>query len=253
MNRTVRLILFGVTGAVAGLLLVLAVFRLPHFGGTAHPYRDAAVPAAARQATSNVISSINFDLRGLDTLGEETIFLASVLGATVLLRPGDDEELRPPVTGPERVLETTRLFGYLFLPVTLMVGLLTVAHGALTPGGGFQGGVALGTGIHLLYVAGSYRSLERVRPLPAFDHGEALGTGVFACYGVATALASGAFLVNALPKGSIGELFSSGSVLLLSCAVGVEVASGVVVLLAAFLDQALAVHPARGAGKSDPS
>jgi multicomponent Na+:H+ antiporter subunit B len=124
-----------------------------------------------------------------------------------------------------------------------MVGLVTVAHGALTPGGGFQGGVVLGTGVHLLYVAGTYRALERIRPLPVFDFGEALGTGAFACFGIATALASGAFLANVLPLGSFGDLFSSGSVLLLSCAVGVEVASGVVVLLGAFLDQALAVRP----------
>jgi len=253
VNRTARLVMFAVAGGGVAALLVLAAFGLPHFGGAVHPYRDAAVPAAVRQVTSNVISSINFDLRGLDTLGEETIFLASVLAATVLLRAGDDEEERSPEGGGERVLETTRLFGYLFLPVTLMVGLLTVAHGALTPGGGFQGGVVLGTGIHLLYVAGSHRALDRVRPLPVFDYGEALGTGVFACYGVATALATGAFLANALPLGSFGELFSSGSVLLLSCAVGVEVASGVVVLLAAFLNQALAVHPKRDAGKSDPS
>lgn len=253
MNRTSRLIMFAVAGGAVAVVLALGVFGMPHFGTAFHPYRDAAVPAAVRHVTSNVVSSTTFDLRGLDTLGEETIFLTSVLGATVLLRPADDEELRPPEVGVERVLETTRLFGYLFLPVTLMVGLLTVAHGALTPGGGFQGGVVLGTGIHLLYVAGSYRALERVRPLPVFDYGEALGTGVFACFGVATALASGAFLANALPKGSFGELFSSGSVLLLSCAVGVEVASGVVVLLAAFLDQALAVQPARKTGKGDRS
>jgi multicomponent Na+:H+ antiporter subunit B len=248
VNRNTRLIMFAVAGGAAAVLGVLAVFGLPHFGSSAHPYRDAAVPAAVHQVTSNVISSINFDLRGLDTLGEETIFLASVIGATVLLRPGDDEEERRPEVGGERVLETTRLFGYLFLPVTLMVGLLTVAHGALTPGGGFQGGVVLGTGIHLLYVAGSYRALERVRPLPVFDYGEALGTGVFACYGIATALAAGVFLANVLPLGGFGNLFSSGSVLLLSCAVGVEVASGVVVLLGAFLNQALAVHPERNAG-----
>jgi multicomponent Na+:H+ antiporter subunit B len=253
VTRTARLIMFALAGGGAAVVLLLAVFGLPRFGAAVHPYRDAAVPAAVRQVTSNVISSINFDLRGLDTLGEETIFLASVLGATVLLRPGDDEEERRPERGGEKVLETTRLFGYLFLPLTLVVGLLTVAHGALTPGGGFQGGVVLGTGIHLLYVAGSYRSLEKVRPLPVFDYGEALGTGVFACYGVATALASGAFLANALPLGSFGELFSSGSVLLLSCAVGVEIASGVVVLLASFLNQALAVRPKKDAGTSDPS
>jgi multicomponent Na+:H+ antiporter subunit B len=248
VSRTARLALFILAGAGLAVLLVLAVLGLPHFGAADHPYRDAAVPAAVRHVTANVISSINFDLRGLDTLGEETILLASVIGAAVLLRPADDEEERPPAdTG--RDLEGTRLFGTMFLPVTLVIGLLTVAHGALTPGGGFQGGVVLGTGLHLLYVAGSYRALDRVRPLLLFHYGEALGAGAFACFGVATALAATAFLGNLLPLGGFGNLFSSGSVLLLSAAVGVEVASGTVVLLGTFLTQAIAVRPKRDAGR----
>jgi multicomponent Na+:H+ antiporter subunit B len=245
VNRTARLALFLVAGGGVAALLLLAVLDLPPFGGTAHPYRDAAVPAAVRHATANVVSSINFDLRGLDTLGEETILLASVIGATVLLRPADDEEVRGPAERG-RDLESTRLFGTMFLPVTVVIGLLTVAHGALTPGGGFQGGVVLGSGLHLLYVAGSYRALDRLRPMRAFHWGEALGAGAFACYGVATAIAATAFLANVLPLGAFGTLFSSGSVLLLSAAVGVEVASGTVVLLGAFLTQALAVRPREG-------
>jgi multicomponent Na+:H+ antiporter subunit B len=247
VNRTGRLVVFLVAAAGVAAVLVLAVFGMPHFGTAVHPYRDAAVPAAVGHATANVISSINFDLRGLDTLGEETILLASVIGAAVLLRPADDEEERPP-GGGGRVLDGTRVFGNMFLPVTLMIGFVTVAHGALTPGGGFQGGVVLGTGLHLLYVAGSYRALERLRPLPLFENGEALGAGAFACFGVATALAATAFLGNVLPLGTFGDLFSSGSVLLLSCAVGVEVASGVIVLLGAFLTQAIAVRPRADGG-----
>jgi multicomponent Na+:H+ antiporter subunit B len=241
VNRTARLVLFALTGGAAAVLLLLGVLDLPHFGSSYHPYRDAAVPAAVRHVTSNVISSINFDLRGLDTLGEETILLASVVGAAVLLRPADDEKLRKPSTGG-RLLEGTRLFGYVFLPVTVMIGLITVAHGAITPGGGFQGGVALGTGIHLLYVAGSYRALGRLRPVELMEYGESIGAGAFACFGIAASLAGAGFLGNLLPLGSFGDLFSSGSVLLLSSAVGVEVASGVVVLLAAFLRQTIEVR-----------
>jgi multicomponent Na+:H+ antiporter subunit B len=241
VSRRARLVLCALAGGGVAALLVLAVFGLPHFGSDVHPYRDAAVPAAVEHATSNVVSSINFDLRGLDTLGEETILLASVVGAAILLRPGEDEEKRSP-RGQGSPLDATRLLGYVFLPITLIIGLLTAAHGAVTPGGGFQGGVVLGTGIHLLYVAGSYRALEQVRPVHALEFGEALGAGAFACYGIATALAATAFLANVLPLGSLGDLFSSGGVLLLSTAVGVEVASGVVVLLAAFLTQVLAVR-----------
>ena len=157
-------------------MLLLGVLDLPHFGTSFHPYRDAAVPAAVSHATSNVISSVNFDLRGLDTLGEETILLTSVLGVAALLRPAEDEDERKPGRGG-RLLDMTRLFGYVFMPVTLAIGFITVAHGALTPGGGFQGGVVLGTGIHLLYVAGSYHAIEKVRPVEALEYGESLGAG----------------------------------------------------------------------------
>jgi len=241
MSRNARLAMFGLAGAGAAVMFVVAVIAMPHFGATHHPYRDAALPAAVRHATANVVSSVNFDLRAFDTLGEETILLASVIGVAVLLRPAEDETERQPL-GRGRTLELTRLMGYVFLPVTVMIGFITVAHGALTPGGGFQGGVVLGTGIHLLYVAGSYRALERVRPERALEGGEALGAGAFACFGVAGAFAAAAFLGNLLPLGTFGDLFSSGSVLLLSTAVGVEVASGVIVLLAQFLRQALQVR-----------
>lgn len=242
MSRNARLAMFAVAGGAAAVLLVLGVLDLPHFGSSSHPYRNAAVAAAVKHVTSNVISSVNFDLRGLDTLGEETILLTSVIGASVLLRPADDETLRKP-SRRGRLLEGTRLFGYVFLPITVMIGLLTIAHGAITPGGGFQGGVALGTGIHLLYVAGSYRALGRLRPVDLMEYGESIGAGAFACFGVAAALAGAGFLGNLLPLGSFGDLFSSGSVLLLSSAVGVEVASGVVVLLAAFLRQTIEIRP----------
>lgn len=233
--------MFAVTGTLFAVFLIIAVAGLPDFGGAVHPYRDAAVPAAVAHATANVISSVNFDLRGLDTLGEETILLASVIGVAVLLRPAEDEVEQQPLSGG-RLLESTRLFGYLFLPITLVIGASTVLHGSLTPGGGFQGGVVVGTGVHLLYVAGSYRALESARPVHLVEWGEAIGAGAFACFGIAGAVASASFLGNLLPTGAFGDLFSSGSVLLLSVAVGIEVASGVVVLLAQFLRQAIEVE-----------
>jgi len=78
-------------------------------------------------------------------------------------------------------------------PSTLLLGADVVLHGQLTPGGGFQGGAVLGTGVHLVYLvylAGRCRALERVRPLRVFVAGEAVGTAVFAATGLA-ALAGG--------------------------------------------------------------
>lgn len=233
-----------IAGTAVAVGMALAFLDLPRFGGSSHPYRDAAVHGAVAHQTANVVSAVNFDQRGLDTLGEETILFASVIGVSALLRPSKEEiEAGPTHTG--RVMEATRILGYAFLPLVAIIGLDVIAHGHITPGGGFQGGVILASGIHLLYVAGSYQTLDKLRPLRWFEHGEALGAAAFACLGIAGAATTMGFLANLIPLGRFGQLFSAGTVPLLNGAVGIEVASGVIVLIAKFLDQAILLGPQR--------
>jgi multicomponent Na+:H+ antiporter subunit B len=234
-------VVLGVGLAGVGVVLVLAFLHMPAFGSTHHPYRDISVPAAVEHVAPNVISSVNFDQRGIDTLGEETILFGSVLVVAALLRPGKDEETRPQPGSPVP-FESTRLFGYVLLPVTLVIGIDLVVHGHLTPGGGFQGGVVLATGLHLLYVAGQIRSMEKLRPMPLVETTEAAGTAAFAALGFAGIGVAGSFLANFLPKGSFGQLLSSGTVPLFNVGVGLAVASGCVVMLAKFFEQVFVVQ-----------
>lgn len=47
-----------------------------------------------------MVTAVNFDLRGFDTLGEEVMLLAAVVGTTVILRGARGEktmDARPPV------------------------------------------------------------------------------------------------------------------------------------------------------------
>lgn len=244
MNRRVRAAVFVAAAGVLAAFFVAAALDMTPFGAAFHPYRDHAIRAAVEHVTANVVSSVNFDQRGLDTLVEETILLGSVLAAAALLRPQPDEEQRRiPEVG--RILPSTRLLGYVMLPLTIVIGIDLVVHGHLTPGGGFQGGVVIGTGIHLVYVSGSFRAVERLRPLTPYRVAEALGAAGFACLAMATAIAGLGFLANVISKGSFAQLFSAGTVPVLNGLVGVEVAAGVVVLLASFLDQEVLVR-ARG-------
>ncbi|WP_055588920.1 MnhB domain-containing protein [Peterkaempfera griseoplana] len=241
MTARLRVWLFTVAAAVVGGFFVAACRRLPPFGTARHPYGARAVTAALAHRTANVVSSVNFDLRAFDTLGEESILFGAVLGTALLLRPARDESLSRART--ERVLPTTRLFGVLLLPLALVVGVYIVAHGQLSPGGGFQGGVVLATALHLAYIAADYRVLEKVRPSAAFDVADGISAASFTVMGLAGLVSGGAFLQNFLPLGTFNQLVSGGLVPLLNAAVGFEVASGVIVLVAHFLDQALEVHP----------
>lgn len=240
MSRTARRWMLLVSAAVVAAFWAAAATGLPPFGTSDHPYGARSVAAALRHHTANVVSSVNFDQRALDTLGEESILFAAVLGAVVLLRRARDErELEP---RPGHVLPSTRLLGAALLPVTQLTGWYVVAHGQLTPGGGFQGGVILATGLHLAYLAADYRALARLRPVTVLETADALSAGAFAGLGLLGLAAGVAYLTNTLPLGTFGQLSSGGLVPVLNAVVGIEVGSGIVVLLARFLDQAIDIQ-----------
>jgi multicomponent Na+:H+ antiporter subunit B len=235
----VRLIVFGTGALLLAVLFGAAVADLPAFGTAVHAYRDIAVAASLRQQTANVVASLTFDLRGLDTFGEEVILLGSVVGAVALLRPSKEDRGRDRGTGEEpKPMTAIPLVSYVFLPLTLLIGLDLVVHGHLTPGGGFQGGVVLATGLHLLYLADGTGALRRLRPLQWYEWAEGLTTAGFGLFAIAGMLFGGGVLANFLPRGHVQQLLSAGTVPLLNALVGVAVGAGSVVLLAQFITQA---------------
>ncbi|MGW9027457.1 MnhB domain-containing protein [Streptomyces sp. NPDC055722] len=241
MTRRARLVLLALASAGLAALLVAACLDLPGFGGTWHPYGERAVRASLSRRTANTIASVNFDQRAFDTLGEMSILFASVLGTVVLLRQTRDEKRAKPE--PEKVALPVRRYALVILPVAVVCGLYVVAHGQLSPGGGFQGGVVVATALHLLYLGADYRALERVRPLGLYEVGDALAACGYLVTGLAGLLAGTAFLANTLlPYGTLNTLSSGGTVPLLNAAIGMEVACAVVVLLARFLDQAVEIE-----------
>ncbi|MFF5493864.1 hydrogen gas-evolving membrane-bound hydrogenase subunit E [Streptomyces aquilus] len=241
MSRRARLWLVAVGGGALAALLVAACLDLPDFGGTRHPYGDRAVRASLARRTANTIASVNFDQRAFDTLGEMTILFAAVLGCVVLLRQTRDEHRARPESEP--VALPVRRYALVVLPVALLTGLYVVAHGQLSPGGGFQGGVVAATSLHLLYLGADYRALERIRPVGLYEVGDALAVSAYLVTGLAGLIGGTAFLANTLlPYGTFNTLSSGGTVPLLNAAVGMEVACAVVVLLARFLDQAVEIE-----------
>ena len=239
MTRAWRIRMFWAAALLFAAVFTLACTGLPHFGTASHPYGARAVAASLDRRTSNVVSSINFDQRAFDTLGEESILFGSVLGAIALLRLARDEREHP--AEPARVPAATRLLGTALLPVALLTGVYVIAHGQLSPGGGFQGGVVLATGLHLAYVAADYRALKRVRPLAVLDVADAVAAGAFAALGLVGLAAGAGYLANTAPLGTFNQLSSGGLVPVVNAVVGVEVGSGLVVLLATFLDQAVEI------------
>ncbi len=77
-----------VLAAATGLfgLLAWGLNALPPIGHYAGPYGDVILAAAKEERhVLNTVAAVNFDYRGFDTLGEEFIFFASVIGVSLLL------------------------------------------------------------------------------------------------------------------------------------------------------------------------
>ncbi len=126
------------------------------------------------------------------------------------------------------------------LLVTTVFGLYIGLHGQLTPGGGFQGGVILATGVVLVYVCENTAAFCRITSHSIVEVTEALGAGAYAVIGIAPLLAGLPFLCNFIPLGTTGDVFSSGTIALISACVGLEVAASFLLVVYIYLQEIIA-------------
>jgi multicomponent Na+:H+ antiporter subunit B len=220
-----------------------------------HPVGSAQAPATTYGNTVNAISvnerhitdavtAVNFDIRGFDTLGEEFILFASVMGVLLILRRHPDEQrtgARDLAQGRRipRASDAVRILSVSLSGPIVVFGLYLVTHGQVSPGGGFQGGVILATAPLLIYLAGEFRSLRKLIPPVLVETAEAIGAGGYVLIGAIGLLFREPFLYNLLPLGKPGDVLSGGTVALIDLSVGLAVAGGFTVLLKAFLDRVL--------------
>lgn len=249
MTRTGRVSFFLISGLALLSVLLWGMRNLPPLGDYRGPYGTVlnSVAVYERHAT-DVVTAVNFDYRGFDTLGEEFILFTSVLGGVLLLRrqkgegkesddkSNEDQSSERHSVSPSDAVKvaTLGLIGPL-----VVFGIYIGSHGQLTPGGGFQGGVILATAPLLVYLGGDFKTFKKIASHTLVEFAEAAGALGFVGIGFAGYFLGHAFLKNVFPLGRTGAINSSGTIAAISLATGLEVAGGFVLLLYAFLEQTL--------------
>jgi multicomponent Na+:H+ antiporter subunit B len=226
MREATRTRIFLVSGGLLFLEYCYASLNLPPWGNYRGPYGDviSRVGVYERHAT-DIVNAINYDYRAFDTLGEEFILFTAVLGVMMLLRREEGARTRDvgKVKDAERLSTTVQAAAMPVVFLTVIFGFYIGLHGQLTPGGGFQAGVILASVPFLLYICENADSFHRITSHSAVEVTEALGAGSYALIGLAPVLAGLPLLTNFLPLGTTGDVFSSGTIALISACVGVEV------------------------------
>jgi multicomponent Na+:H+ antiporter subunit B len=239
--------------AMAGLaaFYLWGLAGLPGFGNYPGPYGYIINRIAVAQThATGVVSAINFEYRGFDTVGEEFILFVAATGVATVLRHLRGERQRsardeamdrtaPPTS------DAVRVVALMFTGPVVVTGWYLASHAQTSPSGGFQGGVVLATGFILVYLAGQFLAFRRVSPVDVTDAVEAVGAGGFAAVGISAVVMGLPYLTNFLPLGTTpGAVFSSGTIALISFCVGVEVGAAFILIVGELLDQTLLLREA---------
>jgi len=235
MTRRVRIGIF--LPALAGLaaLLVWAYTGIPSFGAYQGPYGYIVSKIATPERhMDNAVNAVTYDIRGVDTMGEEFILFGAVIGVVLLLR---GEEGRSEDVEDDTGSDVTRVVGTLAVGVTVLVGLWLVSFGFVTPGGGFQGGVAVASGALLVYLAAGYREWSAFGNETILDPIKGIGGGGYVVIGLAALVAGMPFLTNFFGGGVTGSVWSGGSAGFVNWSAGIEVAAALVILFSEFLEE----------------
>ncbi|MBW6514135.1 MAG: sodium:proton antiporter [Candidatus Syntrophosphaera sp.] len=187
--------------------------------------------SAADLNVPNVVTSVVVTYRGLDTLGEVTVLFLATAGIGYFLRRRKSKQPDKRTPGSEILQTGARLL----TPLIAILGIYIFTHGHLSPGGGFQGGVVIASGILLIFLAETEFRLSHL----LLHLSESLSGIVYVLLGLLGLLLLGAnhYLdPRYLLAGRYLALFSAGAVPIIYSLIGVKVGSELASVLSSIQD-----------------
>lgn len=222
-------------GGLIGVLVMLSLGNnplFPDFGSFQLVDRVSSIYFDQLDVTNtpNIVTAIVVGYRSFDTLGEITVLFISALGVGMLVNIGKKSERLSLNFKPNFML---RVGSRILFALMMVFSFYIIIHGHLTPGGGFQGGAIIASGLLLLYLSDdAFRSNLRRFKLVESTMGIAL-----VLVGVLGLFIQGAFYANILPLGSFGSVLSGGILPVLYVLIGLKVGAEIAGMIDHFLTE----------------
>ena len=152
-----------VVTVLTGILLLYAATDFPKWGDPLSPGSDSPISKHFVAETGvdtevpNMVTAVLADYRGFDTMFETVVvFIAGIAIIGILKITGETAGKSPRKredevsTEPDLIVTNTVR---LLVPVIQLFAFYVLAHGHVSPGGGFQGGVIMGASFILVALA----------------------------------------------------------------------------------------------------
>jgi len=181
-----------------------------------HPLAERYVRQGPMEVgAANLVTAVVVTYRGLDTLGEVTVLFIAATGVGLLLK-----RRREHSRDKHHASELVRTGSHVLVSLIFLFGIYIFVNGHLTPGGGFQGGAVIASGALLLFLANPYQELGH----RFVSTVESSSGAVYVGLGLSGLFLAGGFLDNSvLSLGTLGQLFSAGTIPLIYTCIGLKV------------------------------
>ena len=187
--------------AVLATLIIYATFDKPRLGDPEAPVHQHLAPWYLEKTPEymdipNVVTAVLGSFRGYDTLGEVFVVFAACIGVLFILgvRPEEDGDQPPPMSAGLKHHLIPQVVGRLLIPFIILFGLYVQFHGEYGPGGGFQAGALIATGVILYALLEGEEAALKAVPRPVLMALVIGGASLYGAVGLACILLGGNFL-----------------------------------------------------------
>ena len=166
---------------------------------------------------SNAVTTVVVYFRGLDTLGEIAVLFIAAIGIGLMLQTNTSCSVK---AKSNFMLHSA---SKILFPIIMLFGIYVMIYGHLSPGGGFQGGVIVASGVLLLLI--SHNGFEVPHSLIVTL--ETFAGVSYVIIGLIGLIVLDTFLGNFLPNdiSQMGLLISGGIIPVIYVIIGIKVGS----------------------------
>jgi len=234
-----RLVALGVV-ALTAMVLIYATFDKPKLGDPNAPVHQHVAPWYLEKTPElieipNVVTAILGSFRGYDTLGEVFVVFAACIGVLFILGTSPPAHRAPKHTGFSGVGHhiVPQVVGRLLVPFIVLFGLYVQFHGEYGPGGGFQAGAIIATGLILHALLEGESAALRAIPRPVLFGMVTGGALLYSFIGVLGIALGGNFLDYSVLSDNPAKGQQLG-IILIEAGVGVTVCGALLSIFHAF-------------------